>query len=421
MPPFSGLKGNSVLRITSPGAIAGRTLGSIDYVDYIDGLPGLIHHERPTILPVGAPLLVSGWGIDPVTRGRPRAVSALLDRVRPYDGLTGLSRNDVVAAQISTEEFTGFRLVVPTEDLPVGHHEVHIYALSADGAWYELGATGFWLFRHDSALPEGGSVPHTLQMYVEDPIDFETGRPIPKGTPFHANATIVLRGNTYDPVAQHGADTMVVRDAAGRTWCGAGYAKRGSLGLRTTHRGFEIFVPARVLGVGRHQLALYGRDASGRRYPNDVSVAVDITAARQRFPLTARIAHSIPPFAARLRIFGQEVRDIPLPAHDKIVVPPGAFSVDGWALDESGNAAHEVFIERSAPRPGLPALRHPADAGRRIAIDGIAPAPIAGTCFSGPFEVPAGESGESSLALDIVQPGRRSYSRIHLAMLQIIS
>ena len=384
--------------LTDPGAIAGTTFGAVDYVDYIDGLPGLIHHERPTVLPIGAPLLVSGWGVDPATGGRPLAVSALLDLVRSFDAQTGISRSDVVAAQMSTEELIGFRLVMPTEDLLPGNHEVHMYALSADGGWYECGVAGFWLFHHDSALPECGSIPQALQIDVEDPIDYETGLHIPYGTPFHANTTIMLRGTTYDPVTQDAAATMVVSDGTGRTWSGAGYVKRG-LGLLNAHLGFEIFIPASVIGVGRHRFALYGRDASGRRYPNDVSVAVDITAAKQHFPLTARIAHSTPAFAARLRIFGK----------------------DGWALDENGDAAHEVFIERSAMWTALPPHRHPTDAGRRIAIDGIAPAPIAGTWFQGPFEVPAYESGEYSLALDIVQPGRRSYSRIPLATVQIVS
>jgi len=89
------------LHAFDPDAVTGSTRGSIDNVDFIDGLPGSCAMQ-PTVVPRGAPLLVSGWTVDPVSDGRPQAVCVLLDRARPLDVHEGKSRCDIVVTQRSS-------------------------------------------------------------------------------------------------------------------------------------------------------------------------------------------------------------------------------------------------------------------------------------------------------------------------------
>lgn len=422
------------MHVFDPRSIAGKTRGEFDNVDYVDGLPGLVAHPQPTVVPHGASLLVSGWTVDPVTGGAPAAVCVLLDRARPLVARFGIARGDIKLKH-ATDEFVGYQLVVSTSHLGSGAHELRTYALSSDGRWYESALAGFRLFYHDSALRRNGSLSRTLRMFVETPRDQATGLQLPLGTPIYANRSVLLRGWAFDDELGIGVETIVASHEDGRTWSGPASiedpAARETLNARDERVAFEVAIPAAVFGRGRHCLRLTGLDASGTRYPNSAEVTFDVISAERPFPLTARVARALPPFVARLRIVG-DARDkddngptrflAMLPADSPIVVAPQhRLVIEGWAMDETGEAADEVYIELTAAWLALPPRRHPALSARRNPVDGLSPAPVANAWFRVTFDMPALPNAVYELALVVVQPGRRSYSRVSLATLQIES
>ena len=363
-----------------PGAVAGKTRGAIDHIDYVDGMPGLVIHPRPAVLPHGAPLLVSGWTVDPVSGGAPQAICILLDGERPLEPHVEDSR-------------TEYGLVLSTSDLPTGPHELRAYALSEDGSWYESAVVAFRLFDHHRTLPESGTLARELEMLLEEPLDATTGLALPPDTPIRANHWILFRGWTFDRTLGRGAEIIMAADEDGRTWSGPATLE---------DRGFEVIVPAAVFGRGRHHLRLTGLDAAGRRYANSIESTFDVIAAERPFPLTARVAGSAPPFAARLPEFRTS-----LPAEAPVVLASnGRLVVEGWALDESGVEADEVYLELTASGAGVPPLRYPAH-------------PVDNSRFRATFNVPPHPNAVYELALAVVQPGRCSYSRASLATLHV--
>jgi hypothetical protein len=413
------------LRVFNPSAVAGKTLGEFDSIDYIDGLPGLVAHPQPTVVPHGALLLVSGWTVDPVTNGPPRAVCILLDRAIPLQARTGIARGDIMLKH-NTDEFVGYQLVISTSQLGIGPHELRAHALSADGHWYESALAGFRLYRHHLAVNVIGTLTHTIRMSLEVPRDLATGLPIPLGTPIHADRWVALRGWTFDERLGTGANTIVASDESGRTWSGPANIEdpvaRELLSARDVRLGFEIVIPAAVFGRGRRQLHLTALDASGRQYPNRIEVAFDVIAAERPFPLTARISRSPLPFAARLRHGGDTQTEVPLPASDPItVLSRDELVIEGWALDENAVAADEVFIELTPMWLDLPSRRRAAASARERPVEGLPTAPVDNAWFHIAFNMPAVPDAVYALALVVVQPGRRSYSRVPLATLLIAS
>jgi len=395
----------------------------MDSVDFIDGLPGLVRHAQPTVLPLGAPILISGWTIDPVTGGAPQAVCMLLDRARPFEARIGVARGDAMLAQGLAEEFIGYQVVVTTGHLSSGPHELRAYALSIDGSWYDSAVAGFWLFQHDRGATGTGTVDRELLMHWEQPIDAETGQHVAPGTPFHLNSWILFRGWTYDKALDRGAETIVVNDRTGRTWSGPGIlvsaAGSAAVGTQNDRLGFELVIPARILGRGRHRIQIAGLDAKGRRYANFADVSLDVISARQPFPLAARVAGSPLPCAARLRAVDAD-RVTTLPANGiPIGIAPGIFAVEGWALDENGATAEEVFAELTVASLDLPPQRFAGACARRVPVAGMDAPPVDDAWFSCPFTITENQRGLHTLALVVVQPGRRSYSRVPLATVQI--
>lgn len=109
-PPFSMLRRKSVLHKVGPEAVA--RIGP-SAIDYLDGLPGPFPHPPPTLLPRGAPVLVSGRALlEPANRGQPWEACALL---------VELSRGEIIPA-VRNEGRGRFNVVVATEGLDFGAH-----------------------------------------------------------------------------------------------------------------------------------------------------------------------------------------------------------------------------------------------------------------------------------------------------------
>ena len=284
-----------------PSAIAGNTRGEIGSLDYVDGLPGLVFHPRPAVVPHGAPVLVSGWTVDPATDGPPLAVVVLLDRSRPLPARSGIARGDVMVAH-KTDEFVGYQLVVQTGDLEPGAHELRPYSLAADGFWYESEAVGFRLYR--KIFPGTEVHARALRMDLTGAMNINTGKSIPAGTPVRANHWLSFRGWAVDPLTRRGVAAVMVSDAQGRSWSGPANLERpdvhGALQSIDARVGFEVPVPAAAFRRGRHDLQISGFDAAGRGYANAIRATVDIIAADRPFPLTARVNRTPPRHAVQL-------------------------------------------------------------------------------------------------------------------------
>ena len=417
-----------------PSAVAGNTRGGIDNVDYIDGLPGLVTHPRPTVVPHGAPLLVSGWIVDPSTDGAPQAVCVLLDGVRPLHAQIGIARGDIML-EYETEEFVGYQIVVGTDDLGPGGHELRTYALSADGFWYESAAAGFRLYRQ--AVPEKDVLARGLQMFLDRVLDLGAGTEVLPDAPIPANRWMLFQGWAFDNVSRGGAATIAAFDDAGRMWSGPSTIERpdvrASKQASDDRLGFEIAIPAGVFERGRHRLRLFAYDEAGRRYANSIEAPIEVITAERPFPITARALPAPPVCAAHLRQVMESTisrKKLPaastasqqtLPTRTPVVVDCDAeLILEGWALDETGAAAEEVFIELAASGIHIPPQRLSSQCALRESVKEIADQPpVDNAWFRFTFKTEGLEPTDYDLALVVVQPGRRTYARLALATLRV--
>ena len=421
--PFSARRGKSVLHAFDPAGVAGNTRGGIDTVDYIDGLPGLVTHPQPTTVPHGAPLLVSGWTVDPSTDGPALAVCVLLDGVRPLDAQIGIARGDIMLEH-KTEEFVGYQIVVGTDDLGPGAHELRTYALSADGFWYESAAAGFRLYRR--AFPEKETLSRGLQMFLDRVVVIGAETEVPSDTPIRANRWMLFQGWAFDNVSRGGAATIAAFDDAGRMWSGPSTIERpdvrASKHASDDRLGFEIAIPAAVFERGPHRLRFIGYDEAGRRYANSLEAPIEIITAERPFPLTARALPAPPVCAAQLRQVTESTSfRQTLPARTLVEVDGDAeLIVEGWALDKTGAAAEEVFIELAASGIHIPPQRLATECALRACAEDIADAPpVDNAWFRFTFRTAGLQPADYDLALVVVQPGRQSYARVALATLRV--
>jgi hypothetical protein len=416
------------------------TRGGIDNIDYIDGLPGLVVHPRPTVVSHGAPVLISGWTVDPATDAAPAAVAVLVDRTRLLDARIGIARGDIMTEH-ATDEFVGFQLSVDTSDLGSGSHEVRVYALGSDGFWYEAAAAGFRLY-HD-VVPAKDGLNRPLRMALDGRIDLQTGRHLRKGEPVPANHSVLFQGWTYDERIGRGAGRIAAVDEDGRHWSGPSDVERpdvaGAMLSGESRLGFEVIVPAAVFGRGRHRLDIIGYDEGGHRYSNELHFTLDVISEELPFPLTARRSDRQPKFGARIRVVRERCDDAPskqtrervsdngdreltvatfaLPASTTIrVEPTHEIRIEGWALDADGNAADDVYLEVLPLWTIVPPQRLRADCGwprspHRTPVGGG----IDGSHFTATVSADDIWGGPCELAIVVVAPDRCSYTRVPMA------
>jgi hypothetical protein len=427
------------LHAFDPGAVVGTTRGGIDNIDYVDGHPGLVTHPRPTVVSHGAPVLISGWTVDPATNSSPAGVIVLVDRTRPLDARIGIARGDIMAEH-GTDEFVGFQLGVDTTDLDSGSHELRVYALCSDGFWYESAAAGFRLY-HD-VVPAKDGLKRPLRMAFDGRIDLESGRHLSRDEPVPANHSVLFQGWTYDKRIGRGAVRIAAVDETGRYWSGPSDVERPDVAGATlsgdSRLGFEVIVPAAVFGRGRHRLDIVGFDGGGHRYSNALDVTLNVISEKLPFPLTARRSDRQPRFAARIRVLRERRDDDPnkrtrervgdddrevtvatfdLPATTTIRVEPTCeIRVEGWVLDADSNAADDVYLEVLPVWTVVPPQRLSADCGwlrspHRTPIGGG----IDGSHFTATVSADVIRGGPCEFAIVVVAPDRCSYTRVPIA------
>jgi hypothetical protein len=416
------------------GAVAGATRGGIDTIDYVDGLPGLVFHPKPTIAPHGAPVLVSGWTVDPATNAGPAAVVVLLDATRPLAARTGIARGDIMIEH-GVDEFVGFQVVVDTTDLAPGSHELRVFALGGDGLWYESAVAGFRLY-HDVISPKG-SLERPLRMSLDGRVDLTAGRHVRDAAPIRGNHWLQFQGWTYDVQTKLSAERVAIVDATGRMWSGSSHVYRPDVGAAlgsTPALGFEIVVPAAVFPRGRHKLEIIGFTNAGQRYVNAIAVTMDVIAEDHRFPLTARRLAVPAPVGAKLLVIEHSDPDEPeddiertvaafaLPAQRLPIPADTEIRIEGWALDARGDAGDDVYLEVGPLWAAVPPQRLPASSGWMAPpFDAPVPGGIAGSYFTASVNAADLRGGAWELAVVVVQPDRCSFARTPIATVTIVA
>jgi hypothetical protein len=418
-----------------PRAVAGITLGRIDRLDYVDGKPGLVFHPRPTTVPRGAPVLISGWAIEPMMKRAPRLICILVDRTHAHFVEPGSTRGNL-GLGIASGENIGYDAMFSTIDFVAGPHEIRVFSLGNDTFWYEASIAGFHVYC--PVYPNGSSCGDPLRFHTDAPLDLTAQLSIGAEDAIPANHWILLHGWAMDHASRRGVAGIVAEDAGGRRWVGASNLARpdvnATLQASDDNVGFEIVVPAGVFACGRHELRIVGLDSEGRRYPNPAVVTINVTAAEHPFPVNAREATETLSFAAECRTTLEANEDgardddgdwttwhrFPLSAPLQ-VSKKAKLAVRGWALDEAGHAAGETFLELAPFAASVPPLRLCARSGRGTPMTSNLPEPPA------PFASFACDVisehvtlGDHALSLVVVNPGRRSIRRAPLGTLKIV-
>lgn len=285
--------------------VVGSTEGAIDGFDYVDGLPGLIDHPRASRVPAGAPLVVTGWALDRGTRGAAAAVRVVVDGIRQHGARTGLSRSDIVQVldRPAGDERIGYRALVPTEGLPAGAHVVRAYALCAGGRWYEAGRYGFSVY--EPLRPGAGATAGAVRLHVDQVIDVDRhGAIVAFGDAVPVGRFAMLSGWALDVAAGTGPAAVCATDDRGNRWtapCELGRPDiRALMGAGDDRLGFELCIPARVFGRGRHVVRLGAVDHDGRPSEAALDVTVDVAAEQRPFPHGAHERAGTPQAACRL-------------------------------------------------------------------------------------------------------------------------
>lgn len=408
-----------------PQAVAGSTAGDLDGFDFVDGVPGLVVHPRSHRVPAGAPILVSGWILDPDVDEPLRAVRIVLDGRFTFEAETGLSRLDVAAGRPGAPERSGFRAVVPTGALPAGGHGLRAYGLAADGVWYAAGYRAFWT----SVTPhrEFARVPRRPRVQIDQVLDV-----MPDGSTFAEDGPVVrghhvlITGFALDRSTRRGVGGAAAFAAGGGCWSAPCDVVRGDvqagLGAVDDRLGFEIVVPSDALGRGRHELTVCAFDETGRLFDHETPVTVDVAERRERFPAFALYDARKPLAAFAVTAldadgYGPSGRVGPFAttvAHD------GRVLVEGWALDQDGLAASALFVELSAG-DDAPPHRFPVLAGfyRDDAPAAFPAPPLDDAWFRAGLDAVHLAPRRYAMSLAVFDGGRRRYGRRALGTLTV--
>jgi hypothetical protein len=202
------------------------------------------------------------------------------------------------------------------------------------------------------------------------------------------------------------------------------------VGANDDRLGFELCIPARALGRGRHTLHLGALDHDGRPLGTPVDVTVDVAAEQRPFPYGAEERAGTPRAACRLsadpRDGADEIAVVlgGLQANDghAFAVPRGTtVGVSGWALGAGGSAATDVYLELRPPEPAVAAHRYGAVAGfrRDVPPRGVPAPPVGDAWFACSFGTDSVSPGTYRLDLVVAESGRRAVIRRALGYVNV--
>ncbi|MDB5072054.1 MAG: hypothetical protein JWM87_3165 [Candidatus Eremiobacteraeota bacterium] len=412
-------------------AVLGSAEGAIDGFDYVDGLPGLVGHPRARRVPAGAPLIVTGWALDRRRRGAATAVVVVLDRTRPYAAQTGFSRYDVTASlsEPARDERIGFRAIIPTDVLPAGGHEIRAYALLDDGAWYDAGRYGFSVY--EPVRPGLEPSARAVRVHVDQVVDLDaTGGIVAFDGAVPLGRYAMLTGWAFDRTLNTGPASVYATDDRGNRWSAPCEIARpdikAAMGTADERLGFELLIPARALGRGRHAVHIGAADHDGRPTGTPIEATLDVAAELRAFPWFATELECESAAAARLTVEpadGDDGSTSALTGENVIDVPRGApVTVDGWALTSAGLPATGVYVELSLPGVGDNPHRHPAIAGfrRDDSPRRLTAPPVADAWFSCRLGTEALPARRHRLDLLVAESGQRLVARRTLGYVNVL-
>jgi len=286
-------------------AVAPR--GSIDDIDFVDGLPNLVRHAAPWVVAAGAPVRLRGWALDAgrLVLGTELAVELGTNRV---EATFADDRPDIAVAFGSPAlAGCGFTIGVPTRGLPPGSHDLQAWIrFPDDKTWYSFAATTVHIAARseDTAplAPEAVAKGRVeLRGSIDSIQDFGRRRMARPGENFSviAGSALIVRGWAYHPL-----ETI----KRVRLRLGTRIVVPGFLGYprediakvlgRTdaSASGFAIPLQLGALPTGRHSVAVECEtDAGWISLAGDNAIVV--IPPHEEFPVGARLLIEVLPAA----------------------------------------------------------------------------------------------------------------------------
>ena len=345
-----------------PLSVTGTTFGDIDVLSHIDALPGLFQSVGPARIPLGAPMTLSGWAVDPNGDLPAEVVAVSINATFVFAAETGFGRYDVKALLGErTPEKIGFRALVPTDMLLPGNHELRAYALSADGVWYQAAYRPFSV--HRPMRPEMTISSHRVAVHV-DTVDEVTadGKRGPLAAIVPSGHFVSINGWAVDHETKRApAGICAVDDVSGR-WnacCDVVRADaRAASGATDERLGFEILIPADALGRGRHVLSMCAFDRDGRRFSGSAEAKVEIAAPMREFPGFASKMKQDARAAAVLQIGDRETPIVMRVGRTIEIEPAETIVIEGWAVASEDTAPGQIILELEPLGITVPPLRY---------------------------------------------------------------
>ncbi|MDB5093382.1 MAG: hypothetical protein JWO85_1483 [Candidatus Eremiobacteraeota bacterium] len=409
--------------VFNPRNVVATTRGEIDVFDWVDGLCGLLPHVGRPRVPKGAPLVVSGWAVDPTSDEPPAAVAVVLDDGPASPAESGLDRSDLRAELgPGTPQDIGFRAVVPIEHLTPGGHALHVYVLGADGAWYDAAERSFWVYA--SVKPGLEAHAGSARVFFDHVEDVPIAGPrgpldgvVPQGD------VAVVMGWAIDRDGERAPAGVCAIDAAGRTWsapCDVRRADvRGAIGAATDYLGFEISIPTEALSRGPNRFALQAFDADGRRYGRSVAADFDVAAEMRSFP---RFAHRTDERVDAMVLFTGSGQSTLLGPRAVMEWERGEVcSLEGWALVGEEPSA-QIFLELRPPGAAMLPLRYQTISGfaRKRSPRALPVPPRDDAWFAYAIDTSNLTPGTYALRIAVVRAGRCFYARGELGSVRVV-
>jgi hypothetical protein len=397
-----------------PRAISTTARGDIDVLDWIDGLRGLFPRIGRPRVPKAAPLVVSGWAIDPTSAERPRAVMLVVDDGLQHAAETGFDRTDVRAELgPETPNEIGFRAIVPLENIAPGSHGIRAFVLGADGAWYDAAHESFYVYEGVNAGLAPGS--GKSRIFVDNIIDVApNARRGPVDAAVRLGNFALVTGWAVDVTSRQPPAGVCAIDERGRIWsapCDLSRPDvRTAIGAASDTLGFEIIIATEELGRGRHRLKVTAYDGAGRQFGRSHEVFFDVAAEARPFPGFARLSGD--PIATAVRLTVAEQTFVPTPSKVVTCRRGDVLLLEGWAVVGDDLPA-QVFLELHPRGVVIPPLRYQAVSGFRRKSDSrdLPPPPSDDAWFQYALDTSSVAAGAYTLYLAAVKPGRCFYAR----------
>lgn len=417
--PFSPALRNSVSpSALDPRSVLETTHGSIDVFDWVDGLRGLLPHVGRPRVPVGAPLVVSGWAVDPTCDVPPAAIVIVIDGERVHDAEIGFDRTDVQALLgRQTPPMIGFRIVID-DNLPSGGHEMHAYALGSDGSWYQAAHYTFWVY--GTVHPERGVGSGSVRVKVDGTNGGGRQNSLHGVVPFGDVA--LVSGWALDLGTRVAPAGVYAMDERGGRWSAPCDVLRpdvrAAVGADTDMLGFELAVPTGALAPGQQTISVGAFDGAGRPVGRAQKITFDLAAETRPFPGFARYTDDR--VDAIVVLTGAGSRTLLAPRRVLEWERGEVWSLEGWALVGEEPSA-QIFLELHRSDVVVPPWRYQTISGfRRKRPQDLPHPPRDDAWFAYAIDTSNLTPGTYELRVAIVRTGRRFYARGELGSVRVV-